>query len=109
MTHEFYLHSRAKKFRSGFAPGLIVLGIILSMAAVSQANNTAPEENPPAVGEEKEVDPWEPLNAKMFWFNRNLLDQYVLKPVAKAWKFVLPDPVQEGLRNAVDNTNVAAY
>jgi len=106
VTHEFYLHSRAKKFRSGFAPGLIVLGIILSMAAVSQANNTAPEENPPAVGEEKEVDPWEPLNAKMFWFNRNLLDQYVLKPVAKAWKFVLPDPVQEGLRNAVDNTNV---
>ncbi len=42
----------------------------------------------------------------MFWFNRNLLDQYVLKPVAKAWDFVLPDPVQEGLRNAIDNTNV---
>ncbi len=105
MTPECHLLSRAKKFRSGFAPGLIVLGIFLSLAAVSQANNTAPVENDPAV-EEEEVDPWEPLNAKMFWFNRNLLDQYVLKPVAKAWDFVLPDPVQEGLRNVIDNTNV---
>jgi len=97
MTHEFHLHSRVKKFRSGFASGLIVLGIFLSLAAVSQANNTAPVENDPAVGEEIEVDPWEPLNAKVFWFNRNLLDQYVLKPVAKAWNFVLPAPVQQGL------------
>ncbi len=32
------------------------------------------------------------------------MDRYVLKPVAKGWDFVLPDPVQRSLRNAVDNT-----
>lgn len=42
----------------------------------------------------------------MFWFNRDVLDQYILKPLAQAWDFMLPDVVQRGLRNFVDNTNV---
>ncbi len=54
----------------------------------------------------EESDPWEPFNEKMFWFNRNVLDQYILKPVAQAWNFVLPDMVQRSLRNAVDNVSV---
>ncbi len=52
-----------------------------------------------------ETDPWESFNTKMFRFNHNVLDRYFLKPVAKAWNLVLPDPVQRSLRNAVDNTN----
>ena len=105
MTCKFHLRSRAKKFCSEFAFGFIVLGV-LSVTAVSYASNTAPVENRPAVEEEMELDPWEPFNAKMFNFNRDFLDHYVLKPVAKAWNFVLPDPVQKSLRNVVDNTNV---
>lgn len=60
----------------------------------------------PAAGQETEWDPWEPFNEKMFWFNRNVLDQYLIKPLARAWNFVLPDIVQRSLRNAVDNTQV---
>jgi len=52
-----------------------------------------------------ETDPWESFNTKMFRFNHKVLDRYFLKPVAKAWDLVLPDPVQRSLRNAVDNTN----
>ena len=53
-----------------------------------------------------ESDPWEPFNSKTFWFNHDVLDRYVLKPVAQAWNFVLPDAVQRSLRNAIDNTNM---
>jgi phospholipid-binding lipoprotein MlaA len=42
----------------------------------------------------------------MFWFNREVLDRYILKPVATAWDFVLPDPVQKGIHNVFDNLAV---
>src|SRR5215467_10232502 len=60
----------------------------------------------PAPGEDFESDPWEPFNEKMFWFNREILDRYILKPVATAWDFVLPDQVQRGIHNVVDNLKV---
>ncbi|MBI2229960.1 MAG: VacJ family lipoprotein [Deltaproteobacteria bacterium] len=53
-----------------------------------------------------EADPWEPFNSKMFFFNHDILDRYVLKPVAKGWAFVLPEVARRSLRNVVDNTNV---
>jgi phospholipid-binding lipoprotein MlaA len=39
---------------------------------------------------------------KAFWFNRQL-DRYLLKPVAKGWDSVLPDPVQRSIANVFDN------
>jgi phospholipid-binding lipoprotein MlaA len=55
-----------------------------------------------ATTQEGEQDPWEPFNEKMFSFNRQL-DRFVIKPVATAWDFLLPDPVQRCLANALDN------
>ena len=51
-------------------------------------------------GEEglEEYDPWEPLNTKVFEFNRQV-DRWVLKPVAQGYNFVMPDPVQIGISN----------
>src|SRR5262249_4316000 len=59
-----------------------------------------------AAGSDFEYDPWEPFNEKMFWFNREVLDRFVLKPVATAWDFVLPTPVQKGIHNVFDNLAV---
>jgi phospholipid-binding lipoprotein MlaA len=59
-----------------------------------------------AAGGDFEWDPWEPFNEKMFWFNREVLDRFVLKPVATAWDFVLPTPVQKGVHNVFDNLAV---
>ena len=59
-----------------------------------------------APGEDFDEDPWEGFNEKMFWFNREILDRYVLKPAATAWDFVLPDPVQRGFHNFFDNLAV---
>jgi len=59
-----------------------------------------------ASGEDFDEDPWEGFNEKMFWFNREILDRYVLKPAATAWDFILPDPVQRGFHNFFDNLDV---
>ena len=52
-----------------------------------------------------EWDPWEPFNEKTFWFNRQA-DRFVLKPVAKGYNAVLPDPIRGGIANMFDNLDV---
>ncbi len=47
-------------------------------------------------------DPLEPFNRKVFAFNEGL-DKAVLKPVATAYKAVLPSPVQTGVSNFFSN------
>jgi len=51
-------------------------------------------------GEEgiEEYDPWEPLNANIFEFNRQV-DRWVLKPVAQGYNFIVPNPVQVSISN----------
>ncbi|HEU4342782.1 MAG TPA: VacJ family lipoprotein [Candidatus Binatia bacterium] len=57
-------------------------------------------------GEDFEHDPLESFNEKMFWFNREVLDRFILKPAATAWDFIFPDPVQRGIHNVFDNLAV---
>lgn len=47
-------------------------------------------------------DPLEPLNRVFFQFNDKLYT-YVLKPTAKAWRFVLPQPLRASLWSAFHN------
>lgn len=56
----------------------------------------------PGEGGEEEYDPWEPFNATMFEFNRQV-DRWVLKPVAQGYNFVVPDLVQVGISNVFYN------
>ena len=57
-------------------------------------------------GAGEEYDPWEPMNANIFEFNRQV-DRFVLKPVAKGYNFVLPDLVQVGISNIFYNLRFA--
>jgi phospholipid-binding lipoprotein MlaA len=50
-------------------------------------------------------DPWEPFNERMFNFNYNV-DRYVLKPIARAYNVVVPEPIQVMVANAFGNINV---
>lgn len=59
-----------------------------------------------APGEDFDEDPWEPFNESMFWFNREVLDRFILKPLATAWDFLLPNPVQRSVHNFFDNLAV---
>lgn len=49
-----------------------------------------------------EVDRYESFNRSMFEFNDHL-DHYIAKPVAKAYRFVTPDIVDQGVTNFFNN------
>ena len=47
-------------------------------------------------------DPWEPMNRAFFEFNDGF-DRVLLKPAAQGYRFVLPEPIREGVRNFYSN------
>lgn len=58
--------------------------------------------SPAAAEDGIDPDPWEGFNRAMYSFNDGL-DDYVLKPVAEGYKFVLPDLVRTGIANFFSN------
>jgi phospholipid-binding lipoprotein MlaA len=63
-----------------------------------------PSPLPPADSSEgMDYDPWESFNEKTFSFNFDDLDHYAIKPAAKVWSRVLPEPVRQSLANAFYN------
>lgn len=51
-----------------------------------------------AAGAQRDYDPLESLNRKIFWFN-DKADLYVLEPVARGWDWIAPKRVQRSLSN----------
>ena len=47
-------------------------------------------------------DPLEPLNRAVFSFNE-VVDDNILQPVAKTYKYITPDPVETGVSNFFGN------
>lgn len=56
----------------------------------------------PPPGQRAPSDPWEAFNRQMYTFN-DTADRAVLKPVARGYKAITPDPVQTGIGNFFDN------
>lgn len=59
----------------------------------------------PSIGwaqSEKSTDPWQGFNRAMFTFN-DAVDRWTLKPLAKTYKFVMPDPLEVGVSNIFNN------
>lgn len=52
--------------------------------------------------EEKNPDPWQGWNRAIFNFN-DKVDRWFLKPVAKGYKAVTPDPIELGISNIFSN------
>ncbi len=62
-----------------------------------------PASDPEAVAEfEATNDPAEPFNRAMYDVHEGI-DRVVLRPVASAWREVVPRPVRQGVRNALGN------
>lgn len=51
------------------------------------------------------ADPWEPINARVFAFNRGV-DRFVVKPIATGYHWVVPDVAEQALANAFQNLRV---
>lgn len=70
---------------------------LLVLVATVTACAALPEHSKPS-----EDDPWERYNRAMYQFNDSL-DRAVLRPVAKGYTRVTPEPVQRGVSNFFDN------
>jgi phospholipid-binding lipoprotein MlaA len=51
----------------------------------------------------EDYDPWQSFNERTFAFNFRVLDRFVMKPLGRAWDWLLPDQVQRSLDNAFVN------
>ena len=53
-----------------------------------------------------DYDPWQPFNEVMFSFNHDVLDRFLVKPVATAWDTVIPRPARRAFARAIDNLDM---
>jgi len=94
----------------------VMLGLVIPQSATPQVPLDFGMAKPVAASAEElvsedldevqpENDPWENFNEKMFRFNRQV-DRFFLKPIATGYDRVLPNPVQIGVKNAIDNVDV---
>ena len=74
-------------------PLLLALGLSYLMPLSSVAQDEQPPANP---------DPWQGFNRAMFSFN-DTLDRWFLKPLARGYTFVMPDPLEKGVSNIFSN------
>jgi phospholipid-binding lipoprotein MlaA len=75
---------------------LIKILMLMSIALVAGCATTQQSERV------AKVDPFESINRAVFTFNENA-DEYVVKPAAEAYKFVLPEFVRTGVTNFFSN------
>jgi phospholipid-binding lipoprotein MlaA len=82
------------------APLLVAAMLLVGLAGCA----TRPPASDPEALEEFRAnnDPLEPFNRSMYAAN-NFLDRVAMRPVAQAYRFVLPQPVRTGVRNALTN------
>jgi phospholipid-binding lipoprotein MlaA len=80
-------------------PSLLLLGLL----ALSACATRPPASEPEALSEyEQNNDPLEPFNRTMYSVHTGI-DKVVLRPAAKAYQYVLPQPVRTGVRNVLSN------
>lgn len=104
VTRHGYLRTLTRLALFFMVIGILVFGPTGQARAEEDSDLYEAAAQPP--GEDLEQDPWEPFNDKMFWFNREVLDRLVIKPLATGWDAIMPDPFQRSLKNALDNLAV---
>lgn len=77
-----------KLARAGVSAALL----LTTAACGSKSANLNPDVN----------DPYEEMNRKIFAFNQSF-DRQILQPISSAYKFVMPDPLEDGVSNAMRN------
>lgn len=88
-------------------PGLPVLVLlVMPMGLVTSGcttlGGTSQSQAASSTQDEETRDPFEPFNRTMFAFNEKF-DQWLLKPVAKGYTWVLPGVVRQGIGNFFSN------
>ncbi|MDB5414315.1 MAG: VacJ family lipoprotein [Rubritepida sp.] len=83
-----------------FAP---ILASAILLVGLAGCATRPPASDPEALAEfEANNDPIEPFNRTMYSVN-NAIDTVALRPAAQVYRAVLPQPVRDGVRNALGN------
>src|SRR5215813_5554407 len=56
--------------------------------------------------EAEDYDPWQPFNEKMFSFNHDVLDRYLVKPAAQGWSHIMPTVARQSISRLFDNLDM---
>ena len=88
------------------APVQVALAVDPELAPPASAPTPAPIAATDDADDDRDYDPLQPFNERMFWFNHDVLDRFVFKPVATGWKTVVPAPARTGLGRAFDNIDM---
>jgi phospholipid-binding lipoprotein MlaA len=81
-------------------PALSLLLAVLALGGCASNSPAATETKQDSV--ESGVDPWEPMNRRIFRFNRDV-DRATLKPAATAYEKAIPSFMRQGVRNFMAN------
>lgn len=79
---------------------LLLAAVLLAAGGAAQAQAQQPPQQPQAAS--SPVDPFQGFNRSIFNFNEGL-DRTVVKPVATAYRDVVPSPVRTGVSNFIGN------
>ena len=85
-----------------------LMGVALVAGCLALPGTVVAQEVEPEYSEEQWQDfgenegPWEPMNRAVFRFN-DTVDRWALKPVAKGYRAVTPDVVENGVHNVFRN------
>jgi phospholipid-binding lipoprotein MlaA len=86
---------------------LLHLPMTLGLVAAGLAGCATPPTNPEDLAEYRQTnDPLEPTN-RVFYKVNDELDAVILRPVAKAYRWAVPQPVRNGVHNALANMGSA--
>ncbi|MDY6974978.1 MAG: VacJ family lipoprotein [Pseudomonadota bacterium] len=87
------------------ATGLIIAAGFLGGCATNDAQSQSQEakSNAAVVDTSDPRDPLEPVNREIWDFNWDVLDAYILRPIAVTYVTVMPQPARTGLVNITDN------
>lgn len=53
-----------------------------------------------------DYDPWQPFNERMFFFNHQILDRWLVKPAATGWAKISPEAVRRSVARLFDNLDM---
>ncbi len=83
----------------------ILLSMMIVMLAAGCAGRQQPQVDEQANQSQTDnIDPYENFNRSVYKFNTKL-DKYLLKPLAKTYEKITPDPVESGISKFFSNLN----
>jgi phospholipid-binding lipoprotein MlaA len=106
---------KVTSMRSAFAWSIRVVAIGLAVGCARPPGVVGPDgtthrsmstEVAGAADDSADYDPWQPFNEAMFTFNHDVLDRWLVKPVATGWETVVPLPARKSLARALDNLDM---